>query len=85
MEAAEGGVARSATGDRHVLGCCGDLGLGGGVGRNSGGDEAGNGKCEDKKANNVVFHDISPWRSFFVFLNFSLDKPTGYNIRCIKL
>ena len=24
-------------------------------------------------------------RSFFVFLNFSLDKPTGYNIRCIKL
>ena len=40
------------------------------MGRNRGGAEAGNGKRENKKANDVVFHDISPWQIFFRFSKF---------------
>ena len=82
MKATERGIAWSAQ-RGALIGRRGELRLGGGVSRNGGGAKTGESEGDDESADEVVLHDVCcSFRSFLVFQNFSLDKPTGYNISC---
>ena len=83
MEAAESRIAWCAHGRGQILGRRGNLRLGCGVGGNGGCAKTGESEGNDESADDVVLHDVLLLLILFlVFQNFSLDKPTGYNIRC---